>query len=143
MPAHLDESRDDPAYVAGRLFAVRESMQAWALGDVNASIVDKYFERASSNPASVAQPLAVLTQQHLGGIKRKSGVGAMVSASERITALNDLQGDAPGRLDAAGQAAWLCGYHQQRMHDIENARARKAAKSKTSTGPDDQTTNND
>ena len=143
MPAHLDESRDDPAYVAGRLFAVRESLQAWALGDVNASIVDKYFERASANPASVAQPLAVLTQQHLGGIKRKSGVGAMVSASERITALNDLQGDAPGRLDAAGQAAWLCGYHQQRMHDIENARARKAAKSKTSTGPDDQTTNND
>lgn len=128
MPAHLDESRRDPAYVAGRLFAVRESLQAWALGDVNASIVDKFFERASANPASVAQPLAVLTQQHLGGIKRKSGIGAMVTAAERVTALNDLQGDAPGRLDAAGQAAWLCGYHQQRMHDIESARARKAAK---------------
>ena len=131
MPAHLDESRRDPAYVAGRLFAVRESLQAWALGDVNASIVDKFFERASSNPSSVAQPLAVLTQQHLGGIKRKSGVGAMVAASERITQLNDLQGDAPGRLDPAGQAAWLCGYHQQRMHDIETARARKAAKAGT------------
>ncbi len=128
MPAHLDESRRDPAYVSGRLFAVRESLQAWALGDVNASIVDKFFERASSNPASVAQPLAVLTQQHLGGIKRRSGVGAMVNASERISQLNDLQGDAPGRLDAAGQAAWLCGYHQQRMHDIETARARKATK---------------
>lgn len=137
MPAHLDESRDDPAYVAGRLFAVRESLQAWALGDVNASIVDKYFERASSNPASVAHPLAVLTQQHLGGIKRKSGVGAMVTASERVNQLNDLQGDAPGRLDAAGQAAWLCGYHQQRMHDIETARARKAAKAaKQSAHPD-------
>ncbi len=140
MPAHLDESRRDPAYVAGRLFAVRESLQRWALGDVNASIVDKYFERASANPAAVAQPLSVLTQQHLAGIKRKSGVGAMVTASERITQLNDLQGDAPGRLDAAGQAAWLCGYHQQRMHDIEIARARAAAKTAKdapdSTAPD-------
>lgn len=128
MPSHLDESRDDPAYVAGRLFAVRESLQAWALGDVNASIVDKYFERASTDPASVAHALDVLTQQHLNGIKRKSGVGARVSASERVSRLNDLQGDAPGRLDAAGQAAWLCGYHQQRVHDIETARARRAEK---------------
>ena len=108
MPAHLDESRGDPAYVAGRLFAVRESLQAWALGDVNASIVEKFFERASSNPASVAQPLAVLTQQHLGGIKRKSGVGAMVTASERITQLNDLQGDVETNLVCF---LWLCQRH--------------------------------
>lgn len=140
MPAHLDEARRDPAYVAGRLFAVRESLQAWALGDVNASIVDKYFERASANPAAVAHPLAVLTQQHLAGIKRKSGMGAMVSAAERVTELNDLQGDAPGRLDAAGQAAWLCGYHQQRMHDILTARARRVAKADGGTADSQPTT---
>lgn len=128
MPAHLDESRGDPAYIAGRLFAVRESLQAWALGDVNASIVDKFFERASANPESVARQLEILTQQHLAAIKRKSGMGAKISATERITYLNARQGNAPGRLDAAGQAAWLCGYHQQRMHDIETARARKIAK---------------
>lgn len=128
MPAHLDESRNDPAYVAGRLFAVRESLQAWALGDVNASIVDKYFERASQNPASVANALEVLTKQHIAGIKRKSGVGAKVSAEERINQLNDLQGDAPGRLSTDQQAAWLCGYHQQRLHDIEARRARATAK---------------
>lgn len=129
MPAHLDESRNDPAYVAGRLFAVRESLQAWALGDVNASIVDKYFERASTDPQSVAQPLAALTEQHLNAIKRKSGKGAQVSAKERILRLMAQGGDAPARLDAAGQAAWLCGYSQQRVHDIDSARARKAAKS--------------
>lgn len=129
MPAHLDESRGDPAYVAGRLFAVRESLQAWALGDVNASIVDKYFERASQNPASVVGPLEVLTKQHIAAIGRKSGLGAKRSANERVTRLNDLQGDAPGRLTSEQQAAWLCGYHQQRMNDIDSARARRAAKS--------------
>jgi CRISPR-associated protein Csd1 len=128
MPVHLDESRDDPAYVAGRLFAVRELLQAWALGDVNASIVDKYFERASQNPASVAQSLEVLTKQHIAAIKRKSGTGAKVSAEERITEINALQGDAPGRLTPEQQAAWLCGYHQQRLHDIGIRRARSAAK---------------
>lgn len=135
MPAHLDESREDPAYVAGRLFAVRESLQAWALGDVNASIVDKYFERASSDPSSVAQPLAVLTEQHLVGIKRKHGKGAQVSAKERVVRLMALGGDAPGRLDAPGQAAWLCGYSQQRLHDIETARARKASKTAQGSTP--------
>ena len=135
MPAHLDESRRDPAYVAGRLFAVRESLQAWALGDVNASIVDKYFERASIDPQSVAQPLAALTEQHLNAIKRKSGKGAQVSQKERILRLMAQGGDAPGRLDAAGQAAWLCGYSQQRVHDIDSVRARKATKSQSSPDP--------
>lgn len=135
MPAHLDESRDDPAYVAGRLFAVRESLQAWALGDVNASIVDKYFERASTDPQSVAQPLAALTEQHLNAIKRKSGKGAQVSAKERILRLMAQGGEAPGRLDAAGQAAWLCGYSQQRVHDIDTARARKAIKTQQAEAP--------
>lgn len=145
MPAHLDESREDPAYIAGRLFAVRESLQAWALGDVNASIVDKYFERASTDPRSVAQPLAALTNQHLGAIRRKTGKGAEVKARERILQLMAQGGDAPGRLDTAGQAAWLCGYSQQRIHDIESARARKSSNTATANadGPAAHTQNND
>lgn len=135
MPAHLDESREDPAYIAGRLFAVREWLQAWALGDVNASIVDKYFERASADPQSVAHPLAVLTEQHLNAIRRKSGIGAQLNAKERVLRLMAQSGDTPGRLDAAGQAAWLCGYSQQRVHDIDSARARKTAKSSDPDSP--------
>ena len=127
MPAHLDESRDDPAYVNGRLFAVRESLQRWALGDVNASVVDKFFERASANPASVANVLEVLSKQHLNALKRKQGEGARVTVDRRLTALSDLQGDAPGRLTAAEQAAWLCGYNQQRQHDFETRRSSATA----------------
>lgn len=83
----------------------------------------------------MAQPLAALTEQHLNAIKRKSGKGAQVSQKERILRLMAQGGDAPGRLDAAGQAAWLCGYSQQRVHDIDSVRARKATKSQSSPDP--------
>jgi CRISPR-associated protein Csd1 len=126
MPAHLDETRRDAAYVNGRLFAVRESLQRWALGDVNASIVDKFYERASTNPASVATALDVLSKQHLNALKRKHGMGAFTTMDRRITELNDLQSDAPGRLRAEEQAAWLAGYYQQRQHDFERWGARPA-----------------
>lgn len=128
MPSHLDENRRDPAYISGRLFAVRESLQYSALGKVNASIVDKFYERASSHPAAVAQHLDVLSKQHLKTIRRERGEGAYLRENALISELNSLQGDAPGRLSAEEQAAWLCGYHQQRMHDIESAQARKAAR---------------
>lgn len=122
MPAHLDETRRDAAYVNGRLFAVRESLQRWALGDVNASIVDKFFERASTNPASVAAVLDVLSKQHLNALKRNHGIGAYLTMDRRITELNADQGDAPGRLRAEQQAAWLAGYYQQRQHDFERSK---------------------
>lgn len=127
MPAHLDETRRDAAYVNGRLFAVRESLQRWALGDVNASIVDKFYERASTNPASVAAVLDVLSKQHLNALKRKHGMGALTTMDRRITELNALQGDAPGRLRAEEQAAWLAGYYQQRQHDFEQRAKHSAA----------------
>lgn len=127
MPAHLDETRRDPAYVNGRLFAVRESLQQWALGDVNASIVDKFYERAATNPASVAGVLDVLSKQHLNALKRKHGRSAFSAMDRRLTELNDLQGDAPGRLRDEGQAAWLAGYYQQRQHDFEQRGKRSAA----------------
>lgn len=126
MPAHLDETRRDAAYVNGRLFAVRESLQRWALGDVNASIVDKFYERASTNPASVAAVLDVLSKQHLNALKRKHGIGAFTTMNRRVTELNDLQGDAPGRMRPEEQAAWLAGYYQQRQHDFERPTARPA-----------------
>lgn len=130
MSAHLDETREDPAYVSGRLFAVREALQRQALPGVNASIADKFYERASSHPASVEHTLDVLSRQHLRALGRdERATSARMAIEARIAQLGALRGDAPGRLDAEGQAAWICGYHQQVWHEIESARARKAARS--------------
>ena len=50
-----DSNRDepDPAYRLGRLFAVLESVQRAALGNLNATIRDRYYGAASATPAAV------------------------------------------------------------------------------------------
>lgn len=124
MPPHLDEERGDLPYIAGRLFAVREALQYAALGDVNASIVDRYFERASTNPADVQHSLTALEKQHLKALRRKGTGGASIAFDKRLTALQG-KGDAPGRLTPEQQAAWICGYYQQREADFARAAENK------------------
>lgn len=115
LSQYLDESRTDPAYLSGRLFAVREALQYDALGEVNASIRDRYFERASSHPASVEHALSSLEVQHLRVLRRKGARGAEVAVSKRIDDLHARCGAAPGRLSTTDQALWIAGYYQQRQ----------------------------
>lgn len=121
LSQYLDESRTEPAYLSGRLFAVRESLQYRALGEVNASIRDRYFERASSHPASVEHALSSLEVQHLRVLRRKGAKGAEVAVSKRIDDLHARCGAAPGRLTTDDQALWIAGYYQQRQVNLRGA----------------------
>ncbi len=124
---YLDESEADPAYLSGRLFAVRERLQYLSSGGtVNSTIVDRYFERASANPASVEHALAVLEKQHLKTLRRKIGEGLFVSFSKQLGRLHDVRGAAPSRLTVDQQAMWIAGYHQQVQHDFRESAARPA-----------------
>jgi CRISPR-associated protein Csd1 len=60
----LDESNRDVPYLLGRLFAVLERLQGAALGDVNASIRDRFFSSASSTPGVVFPRLLQLSVHH-------------------------------------------------------------------------------
>ena len=61
----LNEQSTHPAYVLGRLFAVLEKVQQEAIGNVNASIKDRYFTSACAAPASVFPLLLRLSQHHI------------------------------------------------------------------------------
>lgn len=61
----LDESNVKPAYLLGRLFAVLEQLQQAALGDINASIRDRFFGAASTTPQAVFPRLVKLSIHHL------------------------------------------------------------------------------
>lgn len=120
---YLDESLDDPAYLSGRLFAEREALQYQALGDVNASITDRYFERASASPVSVDRALSVLEKQHLKTLERKGRRDAKVSFDKRLGALHErikIKG-LPKQLAVEDQALWISGYHQQRQENFRRA----------------------
>jgi len=135
LTQYLDTTRLTPPYLSGRLFAVRERLQYQASGDVNASIVDRYFARASENPASVDRVLTDLEKQHLKALRRKSkSPGAAIVIDKQISELHAQMGDAPGRLTDAQSAEWVAGYYQQRQYDFAQAEARK-----TSTPSNDTT----
>lgn len=64
IPVALDEKNNDVPYLLGRLFAALEVLQGRALGDINATIRDRYFGAASANPATVFPRLLRVSVHH-------------------------------------------------------------------------------
>jgi CRISPR-associated protein Csd1 len=107
----LNEQTNYPAYVLGRLFAVLEKIQQEAIGDVNASIKDRYFTSACASPSSVFPILLRLSQHHI------SKVGAYYHDKRIETILNKLdieQNPIPAHLSLDDQGVFVLGYYHER-----------------------------
>ncbi len=107
----LNEQATIPAYLLGRLFAVLEKVQQEAIGDVNASIKDRYFTSACASPASVFPILLRLSQHHI------SKVGAYYHDKRIEDILNKLDienNPIPSRLSLDEQGVFMIGYYHQR-----------------------------
>lgn len=132
MTAYLDPERSDPAYLHGRLFAMRENIQYQALGDVNAGVGARFFSRASVNPAAVDGALCRLTQQHLAAMRRKQdkrGLGIVLG--RQYDELRAQAGDPPRQMSAEEQGIWMTGYYQQRVHRSSSSAADSASEQGT------------
>ncbi|MDA0568012.1 type I-C CRISPR-associated protein Cas8c/Csd1 [Streptomonospora sp. S1-112] len=132
VPPVLDENRTDPAYVAGRLFAVLESLQYRALRDPdtgqgpNSTIADKVLSSAKSTPRARMEPLLDKSQAHLRRL-RTSGApkdrAAHHAYFRTICELHDLlEHPLPEVLDQQGQSLFSLGYYQQHSHDQRQRR---------------------
>lgn len=131
MPG-LDEKYDNPAYVWGRLFAVLEAIQRRALPDVNATIRDRYFGLAMTQPEATMRTLRTNANGHIKKlIRREATRGAGYALDARLAEISNLitpQGGLPAVLDAEGQTRFILGYDHQRAADMTAARAAKEAK---------------
>jgi len=106
----LNEESTYPAYVLGRLFAWLERAQQAAIGNVNASIKDRYFTSASAMPASVFPVLLRLAQHHFS----KADYGRYIE-NQVENLLARLEGQSfPARLTLDDQGAFILGYYHQR-----------------------------
>ncbi len=123
----LDVRSTDPAYLCGRLFAEYESAQRAAMGsDVNATITDRTYGKAMTNPVAVYPSIDRLSKAHLRKL-RTSGKAATAAAIERrIGELVAVIPEIPAALDVPGQARWMLGYYQQRTANINAAMAATA-----------------
>jgi CRISPR-associated protein Csd1 len=120
----LDQENKAPAYRCGRLLAVLEEAQKLALGNPNATIVDRFFGTASSAPASVFGRLLRGSQAHLGKLERDRP-GAYVALQRRLEEILSGLDGFPRTLTLEEQGLFSLGYYHQRAFD--RAQAREAA----------------
>ena len=115
IPVSLNTEESSPAYRLGRLFAVYEGVQHAAMGNVNATIKDRYFGAASATPASVFPLLERSSVNHLASL-RKGDKGGLAHWFEReIDAILDGMDSAfPRSLRLQEQGRFAIGYHHQR-----------------------------
>ncbi len=116
-PVALDPDNMNKGYLLGRLFAVYERIQLAALGDVNASIKDKFYGSASAQPRKVFHMLDSGSAKHLSKLGKQSP-GYRVVLERALTSIMSLMepgGDPfPASLSAQEQALFGLGYYHQR-----------------------------
>jgi CRISPR-associated protein Csd1 len=108
----LNEQATTPAYVLGRLFAVLEKVQLEAIGDVNASIKDRYFTSACASPRSVFPTLLRLSQHHIS--KAEFGYTSDRRIQDILGLLDVEKNPIPARLTLDEQGIFVLGYYHQR-----------------------------
>jgi CRISPR-associated protein Csd1 len=91
----LDPECKDQGYLLGRLFALYEEAQRAALGDVGASVKDKFYASASKHPRRVFGLLQAGCANHLSPAEQAKTVA---------------QGIYPTRVKPC---SWLGYYHQR------------------------------
>ena len=135
----LDPANRDPAYLCGRLLAVLEAIQREALGDISASIVDRFFGTASSAPASVFGRLLRGAQPHLKTLSRDKRGMYNIFENRLLDVTQGISGrdGVPKTLSLEKQGLFALGYYHQRAADraerIARASRRRAANEGTPT----------
>lgn len=111
MTECLNPDSRDSAYLCGRLFAVFDRLQYFALGGVNAGVVERYYASASVTPALVMGRLFRNAQFHLA----KADGGIATNTGKDFEAITCALGDKfPATLDLEGQGRFALGYYHQK-----------------------------
>ncbi|GEL20977.1 type I-C CRISPR-associated protein Cas8c/Csd1 [Pseudonocardia asaccharolytica] len=125
MPG-LDPSNTNPAYVAGRAFAVLDQIQYSASEERrNTTYGDRFFAGAISNPRAA---LVTGRRDAAAWLRklRRTKTGAAIRHEKELDglfALLDPARDVPARTTLTEQSLFLLGYHHQRAHGFAAARA--------------------
>lgn len=118
VPVSLDPKNEETGYLLGRLFAVYEQIQTAALGgNVNATIKDKFYGAAASQPRKIFPMLDKGSKPHLSRLG-KDRKGYQVVLERKVAEIMEVMTpDAdpfPSRLPDKQQGLFALGYYHQR-----------------------------
>lgn len=112
----LDRNCKNKGYLVGRLFAVLEKVQQDTHPGLNATITDRYYGAASTNPVTVFPQLLKLNQHHLSNYaNKKTKSDRENELSEIINALDAF----PVHLTLEEQARFAIGYYHEKQSFFE------------------------
>lgn len=111
MKSTFDESNTSVAYLCGRLFAVIESMQWKAIGNVNNGVKERFFAAAASQPTI----LGTLLTKNVPIYQHKIG-GYLAKELNEIAGKISEIGSFPQRFSTIEQGEFALGYYFQRNH---------------------------
>lgn len=105
----LDKDRKDPAYRLGRLFAVLEKVQVDALGNVNATVRDRFYSAASATPGVVFPRLLRTYQHHLAKLPE----GLKIIRERLVQEILGPVKGFPAHMSLPEQGLFALGYYHQ------------------------------
>lgn len=115
----IDSEKQMTAFLCGRLFAVLEKVQEDAIGkDINATIKDKFFASACSNPSVVFPRLIKLAQTHISKMKKDGKEGKAYYREKRIGEILCKIEEFPRSLSLQKQGDFILGYYQEKTYTI-------------------------
>jgi CRISPR-associated protein Csd1 len=109
----LDKENTNVAYRLGRLFATLEKIQEEASPGLNATMRDRYYSAASSNPVSVFPTLLKLKNHHLSKLDNPGRKTNFEKSLGEI--MNAISPDLPASLSIQDQGRFAVGYYHQRQ----------------------------
>ncbi len=124
----FEDERDTMAYHCGRLLAHLENIQKAALGDINTTLIDRYYSAAAHTPGKIFGELVKDAQAHLRKLRvAKAGVHeALQQRLEGIMGKFYSAEHFPSTLTMQQQSIFALGYYHQRAANRKDAIDRKA-----------------
>lgn len=133
----MDPGNRNEGYLLGQLMAVFERLQQIAVGDPNASVVDRFFSGASASPKSVFVRLYRNSRHHARKARDGDSVGMAFRLERLIDELSSGFGleartphphhnALPAFLDLEQQGLFVLGYHHMRHWLWMNAEERRS-----------------
>lgn len=131
LPMALNRDEPDIAYRLGRLFAVLEIAQRAALGNLNASIRDRYYSGASTTPNSIFPMLMKNYKNHHSDLRKgkkaewvkdaPKTAGWLEKEIGQITSNFDSSSPFPRTMNLEQQGRFVIGYYHQRFTKHKDA----------------------
>jgi CRISPR-associated protein Csd1 len=127
-PVSLDPENKEPGYLLGRLFAVYEQIQTAALGSkVNATIKDKFYGTAASQPQKVFPLLDKGSKSHLSKLgKDRKGYQVVLErkVAEIMEVMSPGEDPFPLHLPDKQQGLFALGYYHQHSYFYSKSNSR-------------------